>query len=61
MTEIEIGSDNVYEDLGYANADAMLVKAQLASKTGDIIKRRKRSQIQAAEVRVAKGRAARAL
>ncbi len=50
MIEIETGSANVYADLGRADADEMLVKAQLASKIGDIIKRRKLSQAQAAEI-----------
>jgi predicted XRE-type DNA-binding protein len=50
MIDIEVGSANVYADLGRANADEMLVKAQLASKIGDIIKRRKWTQARAAEV-----------
>ncbi len=40
----------MYADLGRADADEMLVKAQLASKIGDIIKRRKLTQAQAAEI-----------
>jgi len=44
VIEIETGSANVYADLGRADADEMLVKAQLASKIGDIIKRRKLTQ-----------------
>ena len=39
-TEIEKGTTNVYADLGRPDADAMLVKAQLAAKIGEIIKRR---------------------
>ena len=50
MIEIEAGSGNVYADLGRADADEMLVKAQLASKIGDIIKRRKLTQARAAEI-----------
>jgi len=50
MIEIETGSANVYADLGRADADEMLVKAQLASKIGDIIKRRKLTQAQASEI-----------
>jgi len=50
MIEIESGSANVYADLGRADADEMLVKAQLVSKIGDIIKRRKLAQAQAAEI-----------
>ncbi len=50
MNDIEIGSANVYADLGRPDADAMLVKAQLASKIDDILKRRKLTQAQAAEI-----------
>lgn len=44
------GSGNVYADLGHDNADEMLVKAQLASKIGEIIKARKWTQQKAADV-----------
>ncbi len=50
MIEIEEGSTNVYADLGQADADEMLIKAQLAAKIGDIIKRRRLTQVQAAEL-----------
>ena len=50
MSNIERGSTNVYADLGLDNAGEMLVKAQLATKIGDIIKRRKLTQMQAAEL-----------
>ncbi|MBI1887211.1 MAG: XRE family transcriptional regulator [Nitrosomonadales bacterium] len=50
MSNIEHGSTNVYADLGLDNAEEMLVKAQLATKIGDIIKRRKLTQVQAAEL-----------
>ena len=50
MSNIERGSTNVYADLGLDNADEMLVKAQLATKIGDILKRRKLTQMQAAEL-----------
>ncbi len=50
MSKIERGSTNVYADLGMADAEEMLVKAQLATKIGDIIRRRKLTQIQAAEL-----------
>ena len=50
MIEIEEGTGNVYADLGMADADEMIVKAQLATKIGEIIKSRKWSQQQAAEV-----------
>lgn len=50
MIEIEEGTGSVYADLGMADADEMIVKAQLATKVGEIIKGRKWSQQQAAEV-----------
>ena len=50
MIEIEESSGNVYADLGMADADEMMVKAQLATKIGDIIKGRQWSQQQAAGV-----------
>ena len=34
------GSGNVYADLGYPDADEMLVKAQLVSKIAEIIRQR---------------------
>jgi predicted XRE-type DNA-binding protein len=48
--EIEEGSTNVYADLGRPDADEMLVKAQLAAKIGDAIKRRRLTQVEAAEL-----------
>jgi len=50
MIEIEESTGNVYADLGMADANEMIVKAQLATKIGEIIKGRKWSQQQAAEV-----------
>ncbi|MBW8067362.1 MAG: transcriptional regulator [Ferrovum sp.] len=50
MSNIEHGSINVYADLGLPNAEGMHIKAQLAAKIGDIIKRRKLTQVQAAEL-----------
>lgn len=47
MSKIEKGSMNVYADLGAADADEMLVKAQLATKIAEIIKLRKLTQTQA--------------
>lgn len=47
---IEASSGNVYADLGMADAQEMLVKAKLASKIGDIIKRQGLTQQQAAEL-----------
>lgn len=50
MMEIEKSSGNVYADLGLADAEEMQVKAQLVAKIAEIIKARKWSQQQAAEV-----------
>ncbi|MDO8457986.1 MAG: helix-turn-helix transcriptional regulator [Burkholderiaceae bacterium] len=47
---VEQGSGNVYADLGIADAQEMLVKAKLAGKIGDIIKRQNLTQQQAAEL-----------
>jgi len=48
--EIEEGSTNVYADLGRPDADEMLVKAQLATKISEVIKRRRLTQVEAAEL-----------
>lgn len=50
MIEIEEGSGNVYTDLQVEDAEAMFVKARLASKIGDIIRRMHLTQQQAAEI-----------
>lgn len=50
MTEIERGSGNAYADLGLADADEMLVKAQLVTKIAAIIKRRRLTQTEAAGI-----------
>ena len=50
MGKIEKGSMNIYVDLGMADADEMLVKAQLAAKIAEIIKFRKLTQTQAASL-----------
>jgi len=47
---IEKSSGNVYADIGLADPQEMLVKAKLASKIGDIIKRQHLTQQQAAEL-----------
>ena len=47
---IEQGSDNPYADLGYPEADEMLVKARLAHEIGEIVKRRHLTQQRAAEL-----------
>jgi len=43
-------SGNVFADLGFANADEMLAKAELAIKIADILRRRRLTQVQAAAV-----------
>jgi predicted XRE-type DNA-binding protein len=43
-------SGNVFADLELPEADELLAKAKLAKKIGDIIKGRRLSQVQAAEV-----------
>ena len=50
MIDIEQGSTNVYADLGRDDADEMLIKAQLATKIAEIIKRRRLTQTKAAEI-----------
>ena len=50
MNEIEMGSANVYEDLGRPDAAEMQVKATLATKIGEIIKHRHLTQVQASEI-----------
>jgi predicted XRE-type DNA-binding protein len=47
---IEESSGNAYADLGMADAQEMLVKAKLASKIAEIIKRQNLTQQQAAEL-----------
>jgi predicted XRE-type DNA-binding protein len=48
--EVEEGTTNVYADLGRPDADEMLIKAQLATKIGEIIKRRRLTQVEAAAI-----------
>ena len=45
----EVGSRNVYADLGFPDAEEMLVKAQLVSKISEIIEDRGYSQTEAAQ------------
>jgi predicted XRE-type DNA-binding protein len=49
QAKLEAGSRNVYADLGFADADEMLVKAQLVSKISEIIRARGFSQTEAAQ------------
>lgn len=45
---IHKGSGNVYRDLGFSDAEEMLVKARLVSKIADIIRGRGLTQVEAA-------------
>ena len=49
-TKIERGSGNVFADLDRPDADAHLVKAELVSRIDEIIRRRRLTQVQAAEL-----------
>jgi predicted XRE-type DNA-binding protein len=49
-TVIEKSSGNVFADIGFANDQEMLVKANLALKISEIIAQRRLTQIEAAEV-----------
>jgi len=48
VTKFEKSGGNVFRDLGFANADEMLAKAELARQIGKLIKRQGLSQEQAA-------------
>ena len=50
MVEIEDSSSNIYADLQVADADAMHLKAQLATKIAGIIHHRHLTQQQAADI-----------
>ncbi len=45
-----MGTGNVYADLGYGNAEEMLIKAQLVTKIAEIIKQKGITQTQAAQL-----------
>jgi len=47
---VEEGSGNVYADLGYPDSESMLIKAQLAAKIAEIVRRRGLTQARAAEI-----------
>jgi predicted XRE-type DNA-binding protein len=49
-TLIEKSSGNIFADIGFANDQEMLVKANLALKISEIIAQRRLTQIEAAEV-----------
>lgn len=46
----EIGTGNVYSDLGFADAEGALVKAQLTAKIAEILRNRSLSQTDAARL-----------
>lgn len=48
--KIERGSGNVFADLGRSDADVQLLKAELVTRIDDIIRRRRLTQTQAAEL-----------
>ncbi|MWJ27245.1 XRE family transcriptional regulator [Halomonas sp. ZH2S] len=50
MMIIEESTGNVYEDIHSPDADEMLIKAQLAAKIGEVIKRRRLTQVKVAEL-----------
>ncbi|MGL4883995.1 MAG: helix-turn-helix domain-containing protein [Waterburya sp.] len=53
MTEeikVQVSSGNVFADLGLPNPQEMLVKAELASKIGEIIETKNLTQMDAAEI-----------
>jgi predicted XRE-type DNA-binding protein len=50
MNGIEKSSGNVFADIGFANDQEMLVKANLALKISEIIAQRRLTQIEAAAV-----------
>ncbi len=50
MTDVQMGSFNVYADLDYPDANDMLVKAKLVTKIREIIKARDWTQQEAANV-----------
>ena len=47
---LQRSSGNVYADLGYGDAEGMLVKAQLVAKIGEIIRQRGLTQEKAAKL-----------
>ncbi|GGE57162.1 hypothetical protein GCM10011533_07090 [Streptosporangium jomthongense] len=50
MISIEEGSSNVYEDVGFRDADKMLVKAQLAAQIRNIISANQWTQAEACKI-----------
>ena len=48
--KVQVGSDNVFADLGLPNPDEHLAKAELASRIGEAIRQRRLTQAAAAEL-----------
>ncbi|WP_427158162.1 helix-turn-helix domain-containing protein [Aliinostoc sp. HNIBRCY26] len=48
--QVQASSGNVFADLGLANSDELLIKAELARKISSIIKQQKMTQVEAAEL-----------
>ena len=48
--EIQEGSGNVYADLGYPDAEEMLVKAKLVSKISEIVRNKGLTQVEIAKL-----------
>lgn len=47
---VEHGSDNIFRDLGFPNAEEHLVKAQLVLKIDTVMKKRRLKQVEAARL-----------
>ena len=48
--EIREGSGNVYADLGYPNAEEMMVKAKLVRKISEIVRSKGLTQVETAKI-----------
>lgn len=48
--EADVGSDNIFADLGLPNPDEHLAKAELASRIGEAIRQRRLTQAAAAQL-----------
>jgi len=48
--KVEVGSDNVFADLGLPNPEEHLAKAELASRIGEAIRQRRLTQAAAAQL-----------
>jgi predicted XRE-type DNA-binding protein len=47
---VEVGSGDVFKDLGFADADERKLRTQLAMRLNDLLKERKLTQIAAAQI-----------